>query len=493
MKLGTKLISAFAVIAVLIALSGYLGSSQIDNLYSAYQKEQNEILPALSSLAEIKATLPIIELEPAEYLNQPDEEHWEELEEAKEHIEQSLLTYGRVAGQDRADGLSEELDGLFVMSYEILRLKDAGADKPVLDQSFSQLDDRLDVFDEKLDVERDRITQELGLSAESLSRDIGFTYELTIILAGTAAAIAIAVGVYMSNSISKPIAKLTHAADQIGKGNFEVETSVSTNFDEIGMLCNHFGNMKDQLKNKEKMQNEFLSVASHELRTPIQPILSYADMAGKGIIKPEAALKVIMAEGKRLLQLANDILDITRIEGGRMRYNVEKVLLNEFISEIARSHQLVNASKNPGVQLNLRVDTDPGLSIFVDRTRMSQVMNNIIENAVRFTQNGSVNIETSYLQAERKEVSISVTDTGPGISPNVSPRLFGKFVTDAGTINNRQGSGLGLFISKAIVEAHGGRISGQNNANRVGATFTITLPIHTIEEAKPHDVNAAPA
>ncbi len=474
MKIGTKLLFAFGAIAFLIILSGYIGSTEINKLYFAYNKVQYELLPAVSSLSEIEATLPIIELEPSEYLNEPDNEHPEELREAQERIKASLLTFGQLAGDDKASSLSNEVDELFAMAHEIIALKDSGADKLALDQMFSELDDKLDEFHEELDAEKALISQELDESGETLRRDIEIAYQLAITLAAVAGILAILVGLYITHSISRPISKLTYAADQIGKGNYEVETSVSKSSDEIGSLSIHFGKMKEELKNKERMQKEFLSIASHELRTPIQPIISYAEMAVKGIISPNAALKVIANEGHRLLHLANDILDVTKIEGGRMKYYMEEIQMNEFISEIVRSHQSVNINNGSPIEMRLVINTGPSASVYGDRMRLAQVMNNILGNATKFTTKGSVTVETAL--KNKSEFHISISDTGPGIPSDMIPHIFKKFVAQSGTINNQQGSGLGLFISRAIVNAHGGRIHVSNNPNGIGATFTIVLP-----------------
>jgi len=216
--------------------------------------------------------------------------------------------------------------------------------------------------------------------------------------------------------------------------------------------------------------------------------MSYAELAGKGKIPHDTALIIIAAQARRLLHLTNDILDVSRIEGGRMKYNLEKVGVNDIISEIVLSHQSVNADKNSNVQINLLLNTDKSVTIHADRMRMSQVLNNVIGNAIKFTSKGAVNVEASYLNDQRKDVRITVSDTGPGISPEIIQRIFGKVVAQTGTINNQQGTGLGLFISKAIVEGHGGRIFASNNSNGVGATFTIILPVHTFEASEPDNI-----
>lgn len=478
MRLQYKLISAFGVIAILISLAGYLGSSQINSLASAYYEQQNEQLPAVSSLADLKGTLPLVQLEPALYLDKPDPEHLEELAKAEEQMNLALITYGNTVGQEKVATMKNDLDELFTLSREIIALKDSDTNQELIDERVIYLDDKADAFREELTFAIDQITEEVRTSGEKLRDDIQFTLQLTIVLSISAAALAIVVLIFTSSSISRPISRLKQAADQIGKGNFEVETKVSQSSDEIGELCVHFGNMKDALKNKEKLQNDFISIASHELRTPIQPILSYAELASRGTIKTDEALKVILREGKRLQRLTNDILDVSRIDSGRITYDMEKVLINELVSEIVSA--FTASFKRDDVSLLMQLNTPEGLTVYADNMRIRQVLNNITGNALKFTPSGEVRIQTDNLEG-KGIVQISISDTGPGIPSEVLPNLFGKFVTNNIKIENKQGSGLGLFISKAIVEAHNGTITARNNDGGHGATFTITLPTHTFE------------
>jgi signal transduction histidine kinase len=484
MRLKTKLISTFAIIAILIGTAGYAGSYQLSNLASAYYIENEQLLPALASLSEMKETLPIIELEPSEYIQNPDPEHVEELDEAEEHMNEALSNYGKVAGQVTAMDMKGDVDNLFMMSRAILTLKDNNAPQDVLDQEFGTLDDKLDEFHDKLDSERVRITDELTLSVESLKNSIQFTYQLTIILSAIAAAIAIAVTYYLSHSISGPISRLKTAADQIGQGNYEVDTLVSNSSDEIGELCIHFGKMKQDLKNKEKMQNDFINIASHELRTPVQPIMSYTDLVSQGKVKADEAMKVISVQARRLHRLTNDILDVSRLESGRIVYNMESIGLNKLVSDFIAG---LGVSLNAECKILTKFNCPEKVNIYADPIRMEQVLTNIIGNAIKFTRKGEVKIQTDYF-SDKKQVEISVIDTGPGIPQEILPNLFGKFVTKDLRLEGQQGSGLGLFISKAIIQAHNGSITAQNSDGGHGATFRIILPSYgTVEQLESDD------
>ncbi len=234
----------------------------------------------------------------------------------------------------------------------------------------------------------------------------------------------------------------------------------------------------EELKLKEQLKNEFIAIASHELRTPIQPLLGFALLAKKGKVTQDAAWDGVLREARRLQQLANDILDVSRIESSSLMYKMEKVRINDLLEGVADSER-ANLAKD--VALDLMVDeAGKELEVELDRSRITQVLTNLVGNATKFTQKGSIKIEgKTFLDKNKFEIKIS--DTGGGIPEHVLPKLFEKFVTKNVGDNNKNGTGLGLFISKAIVTAHNGEISVYNNAGS-GAIFSIMLPIEQAKE-----------
>jgi len=234
----------------------------------------------------------------------------------------------------------------------------------------------------------------------------------------------------------------------------------------------------EELKLKEQLKNEFIAVASHELRTPIQPLLGYALLAKRGKVTQEAAWDGVLREARRLQQLANDILDVSRIESGGIAYNMERVRIHDLIASVATSEK-ANLAKD--VTLDFMIDElGKELEIELDRSRITQVLTNLVGNAIKFTQKGSIKIECkTFLDKGKFEIKIS--DTGGGIPENILPKLFEKFVTKNVGDNNKNGTGLGLFISKAIVTAHNGEIYARNDPG-IGAIFTIVLPLEQKKE-----------
>ena len=237
-----------------------------------------------------------------------------------------------------------------------------------------------------------------------------------------------------------------------------------------------------QLKVHDKMQNEFINIAAHELRTPIQPILGLAEVliSKTGSIEQyNELIDAIIRNAKRLQSLTEDILDVTRIESQQsLIIKKEQFNLNDLIMNAINDITIKKEIKNKNIKLLYQPEREDVIFLRGDSQRLSRVIFNLISNAINFTTQGTILIKTKKEEdddnADRSDggsIIVSVKDTGSGIDRDILPRLFSKFVT-----KSYKGTGLGLFISKSIIEAHGGRIWAENNADGKGATFSFTLP-----------------
>jgi signal transduction histidine kinase len=243
---------------------------------------------------------------------------------------------------------------------------------------------------------------------------------------------------------------------------------------EVKRRTKQLNQANEELKTHDKMQREFINIAAHELRTPIQPILGLADVLRSKIHNNEQLeyLDVIIRNAKRLLHLAEDILDVSRIESQSLElHNVERFNIKDVISRNLQDYR--NQIEKQGKKENIKLVYDDPKDFFVDadKARVSQVISNLLNNAIKFTQEGVVSISTER-KVDNNIVFVKVQDTGQGIDPEILPRLFSKFVS-----KSFEGTGLGLYISKSIVEAHGGKIWGENNRDGKGATFYFSLPL----------------
>ncbi len=339
--------------------------------------------------------------------------------------------------------------------------------------------------------------------------------------------IGIVIVFMISTRLSKPLISLTESARELAKGNFGITENIKIKSeDEIGVLGSAFIEMSrdlktsheelenysrtlkqkvedrtlelreanERLKEMDNMKTEFLSIVSHELRTPLALVLGFARIINKkleGVIFPFVRvenskihksirqvrdnLHTIVSEGNRLTDLINDLLDITKIEAGKVEWQTETLSIAEIIEQAAA----ITSSSFEENELELIRDVQDGLPKVVgDKNRIVQVMINLISNAVKFTEKGSV---TCMARRINNEIMISVIDTGTGIDEVNQERIFEKFGQLRDTIADRpRGTGLGLPICKEIVGHYGGRIWVESEPGK-GSTFLFTLPCSKVE------------
>jgi two-component system, OmpR family, sensor histidine kinase VicK len=277
--------------------------------------------------------------------------------------------------------------------------------------------------------------------------------------------------------------------------------SYVTIFDTLWKQVDLYGELRDlyeQLKIHDKMQKEFINIAAHELRTPIQPILGLAEVLSSKTGRIEQyneLIDAIIRNAKRLQRLTEDILDVTKIESNSLILNKQQFNLNDIITNTINDIIVKKDFNSENVKIlyepsnNIQDKNNNIILVQADRSRLTQVISNLLSNAVKFTKKGTIRVTTQIKEEEEEQddqndyhdsdnyggnkvVVISIKDTGSGISPEIFPRLFSKFAS-----NSFEGTGLGLFIAKSIVEAHGGKIWAENNADGKGATFVLSLPI----------------
>ena len=318
-----------------------------------------------------------------------------------------------------------------------------------------------------------------------------------------------AVVLYLVMKILKPIFALTTATSEVRRGNLEVSVKSRGN-DELSVLSESFNSMvnsiknyikkqneltkklenaNEELKHKDQLKDEFINVAAHELRTPIQPILTLSELllfrkirgnSSKSPVinvdKEEELLDIIVRNSKRLQQITEDILDLSKIESGSLVLKKEKFNLKEMITEIFSDYEQKIKNRS-SIKLSYESRENDAIIIEADRSRLYQVVNNLLCNAIKFTNNGSITVIVERKDND-KNIVVSIKDTGTGIHPEMLPKLFRKFATKSQT----GGTGLGLFISKSIIEAHGGKMWAENNntitgnKEEKGATFAFSLP-----------------
>ena len=233
----------------------------------------------------------------------------------------------------------------------------------------------------------------------------------------------------------------------------------------------------EELKSNEKMQKEFINIAAHELRTPVQPILGMAELLElsfeDGKVKTEISkddIEIILRNAKRLERLSSDVLETARIESQSLRLNKERFSLKEVISSSIRDAE----NQIDDQDITIWYNPKDIIVIYADRGRIAEVISNMLDNAIKFTPKGNITISAEVKNNNHgDEAIVMIRDEGTGIDGEIASRLFTKFAT-----RSEKGTGLGLYISRSIVEAHGGKIWAKNNEEGKGATFAFSLPLN---------------
>ncbi len=253
-----------------------------------------------------------------------------------------------------------------------------------------------------------------------------------------------------------------------------------------------------KLQENEKLKDDFINIAAHELRTPIQPILGLSDLINRSLQNNNSEIdkselkndmKVIYRNAKKLQKLTNDILDVSRIDSHILNLNASRFDFVELIKNTIQDFTTNSEKKeeNVSIDCNFLNETqskevlDQSIWVEVDKARISQVLLNLLNNARKFTEEGKITV-TVLMKKEGKEVIVSICDKGKGINPEVMNHLFEKFIS-----RSDSGTGLGLYISKNIIEAHRGKIWASNNQNGIGSTFSFSIPveIRSMPESEP--------
>ena len=242
----------------------------------------------------------------------------------------------------------------------------------------------------------------------------------------------------------------------------EKRTQQLTSLNEVLSIANQ------RLEEQEQAERNFLNIAAHELRTPTQAVMGYAEMLK---MNPSMTkyLDAVLNNANRLQRLVEDILDITRIENNLLVLRKEPIFVDEFVKKMLDDHaDKISATKN---DIQLQVGRLDHVKVLADKDRLHQVISNLIDNAIKFTPTGTIKVDSVVDPSDEKRVIISVADTGTGVDPDIQSKLFEKFAS-----KSQKGTGLGLFIAKSIIEAHGGKVWFERNPDGKGSIFKFTLP-----------------
>lgn len=286
---------------------------------------------------------------------------------------------------------------------------------------------------------------------------------------------ALVVTFYVNGRLQRPLASLTEAADEMGRGHYEARAEVDGAGPELTSLANAFNSMAAQLASTEDTRRRLLSDVAHEMRTPVATLGAYLDGLEDGVTDwgPETAA-LFRAHTDRLARLCDDIGMVSRAEEGRLPMTLAPVRVGDLLAAAVREAQAGFDGK--GVGLEAQRTRAWEVTVRADRERLGQVMSNLLSNALRHTPAGGAVTVTA--RADAREVGIVVADTGEGLTAEQLPHVFERFYRgDSARTRDARGSGIGLTIAKAIVDAHDGAIGVGSEGPGHGARFVVTLPV----------------
>jgi signal transduction histidine kinase len=503
-KIGSKIV-VYVFILIILVITSFI-------IFSYYQSQMTYLGNSINIAGKNRFLTSNLLYEVSKYLLEDNTKNISKINSAINQLESNVLALkqgGNIVGIDLKSLPTEFSDDWNKIYHKLISLKTIIANNITKssDENIGSIDE---LTQEKLETEAlslvnlsNILVTKLGEYVRSNSENLLFNQRVFIILD---IAVIAAFVLYLTRKILKPILSLTSAISEVNRGTLNViAQSKGNNEDELSVLSNSFNYMMNfikkiknqdevikelektnqELKYKDQLKNEFINVAAHEIKTPIQPIIALSELLQQeginNIEKNKELLNIILRNSKRLKQLTEDVLDVARIETSSFFLNKEKFNLKEMIKEVLKEYvQTIQNKNNINFFLEFN-DNNDEIIIEADRNRLSQVIHNLLHNAIKFTKEGSITIiverKNDNTHDKYDEILVSIKDTGTGIHPEVMPKLFTKFATKSPIA----GTGLGLFISKSVIEMHGGKIWATNNNKEtdkgVGSTFTFSLPL----------------
>ena len=347
----------------------------------------------------------------------------------------------------------------------------ADSARQTLEEQFGQMEPRLDRIERAINTQTGREVQH----AEVVARRAVTTTLLALALALGATLLIVGL---LTRTLLRPIGELRRGMATVAQGDFDPDVRIPDERpDELGDLARSFDTMTEQLRELDRLKAEFVSVASHEIKTPLSVIRGYVTLLADGIYgdvndQQKKTLEAVSAQTDRLARLVHRLLDVSRFEAGGARLELREIDLRAFFDDLTSDFRVL-AVQN-GIDFPVRLADDLPPTILGDEDRLSEVLGNLLSNAFKFTERGG----SITVDAARRDggIQVEVQDTGVGIAADKLPRIFEKFYQVENDAQPRSvGSGLGLAIAREIVEAHGGTIGAESQEGQ-GTRFRVFLP-----------------
>jgi signal transduction histidine kinase len=494
MTVRSRLILTIVGIAVVSAAPAIYGASRLAQLRKIASEQRTQHGEAFLALGHLQTALAELDRFARSYVavggNDQRAGIEQALAEARLHIDSLAKVRGYTA---EAAVLAPRLDSIDQAARHVIQLvatnrrDEATAYLDRVKPLLTNANDALDGLARAVDSRSKEDMQAAG-------RISAAAYTSTVIGLLMSVAAVIAIGWWTTHGLITPVRRLRGAMVGVADGNYVVPEDLPYDRqDEIGDLARSFRWMAQHLAKLDKMKAEFISIATHELKTPINVISGYSELLEEEIYGPlseeqQQALETIRDQTLVLTRLVNQLLDISRLEAGGLQLEMNEVVVEDLLATIERAFGILAKRKNTTLTLEVEPSVPPTITADPDRLR-DQVFGNLLTNALKFTpEGGRIHVRA---WADSEWLCFEVSDSGVGIPPDQLSFVFDKFY-QIGQQARSKGAGLGLAIARDVVEAHGGRIS-VDSKEKVGTTFRVELPLKRahVKVELPAEVGAA--
>jgi signal transduction histidine kinase len=530
MKTGHKLFLGFSIVIVLLWVIVFFARSTQGNIRAEFDVLEEEVIPGVLEINEMVVLANEIAHAATEYIYTGEEETKETVVSGTERLENLGLSYverKKLIGseeQEKAERLVNKIEVFNTSISGLVYYKDLGKDVDINVELLIEMErstqwlvaDMIEDFEEY----RHNHMQELAAAQAAVRQEYNVGTRVLYTVAGLTTMLAIAGAFLVTRAIVRPLHALHKGTEIIGQGNLDHRVGTKAR-DEIGQLSQAFDQMTDglakttasitelnkEIAHREKIEKElqkknvqldsqntklqelerlksvFLASMSHELRTPLNAIIGFTSLILQGMVgeineEQKKQLALVDSSAQHLLSLINDVLDIAKIEAGKVELSLEEFPLDELMKEVVGILIPIAELKN----IKLEGNAPEGVILYSDRRRLKQILINLTGNAVKFTDRGCVNVRAEL--SGRDRLTVSVNDTGIGMKKEDVEKLFIPFQQAGDSlVKKQQGTGLGLYLSRKLVNLLGGDITVKSKFGK-GSEFAFTLPLKYTEVNK---------
>lgn len=482
MKLRTRLIVTLAATALLVAVPAIYAVSRLATLREIASEQRTRHAFAFLQLGKLQTSLAELDRYERGYLIAGGADQRAAINSALRTARATVDTLASLGYRNVAAPTASTLRRIEGSTAQMIELMEAGRAQ----DATALFDDMKPMLSSAQDLGAiataidERSKSDIVL-AQHISSSAATTTLLALLICGL---IAIVFGVWAAGAVTRPVLQLRRTMARVAEGDFVVPGDLPfRRNDEIGDLARSFDWMTQELSKLDQMKAEFISIATHELKTPINVISGYAELIEEGIFgtptpRQREALETIREQTRVLTNLVNQLLDISRLEAGGLQLEMQDVMLRDLLQRVERSFSVLARKKE--IDFNVDIEENVPREIHADADRLGdQVLGNLLSNALKFTpEGGRIRL---HCWSQLDGVHIEVQDSGVGVPADQLPYIFDKYY-QIGQQARSKGAGLGLAIAREIVEAHGGWITVESEPGK-GTRFIIVLPLNLTSPA----------